>query len=40
MEYCEECGKLISYEEYYDNNGICDDCYDEDEYWYWWLMGY
>lgn len=36
--YCEECGKLIHMAEYYDNDGICDECF-EDELWYYYIGG-
>lgn len=26
--YCEECSKEISRDEYMENNGLCNDCYD------------
>ena len=26
--YCEECCKEISRDEYMENNGLCNDCYD------------
>lgn len=35
MEFCEECGLLISREEYYDNYGLCDDCADYEDYLDW-----
>lgn len=35
---CEECGRLITYEEYEDNYGICDECNYED--YLLWLLGY
>lgn len=28
--YCELCGKLISTNEYLENDGICDNCYDNE----------
>ena len=27
--YCEQCGKYISFNEYIDNDGLCDICAEE-----------
>lgn len=28
-EKCEICGKQIPYEEYFENGGCCDECYED-----------
>lgn len=27
--YCEQCGEIISTQEYINNDGLCDNCYNE-----------
>ena len=31
--YCKDCGCMITEEEHDDNDGLCDECYTENQTW-------